>query len=156
MSKLAEDCNYWKSSNTAPDSWLQKTLAMVVKFGGIVLGSGYADDNETGRSAFLIRFTLEGETFRILWPVLQSKSGDATSARRQAATMMYHDVKAKCGASQSLGVRVAFFAWVELADGRSACELATTELIETTPEMFSPKASTPLIAVTPSTQRNRS
>ena len=133
---FAERCNYWKTSKSSPDSWVEKSVGLVEQFGGEVLSSGYGNENVTGRSAYMIRFSVDGQSFRIIWPVLPSETGDTFAARRQAATMMYHDIKAKCVSSQVLGARVAFFSWVELPDGRPAFQLTGNELLEEAPRML--------------------
>ena len=134
----AEQCNYWKTSKSSPDSWVEKSIGLIEQFGGTVLASGYGNENATCRAAYMLHFELECERFRIIWPVLPSETGDTFSARRQAATMMYHDIKAKCVASQALGARVAFFCWAELPDGRAAFQLSGQELLEETPRMLLP------------------
>lgn len=134
--RYAETCNYWKSSNASPDSVLEKTIGLVEKFGGEVLGSGYGNENMTGRAAYMVRFSVDGESFRVVWPVLPSETGNTLAARRQAASMMYHDIKAKCVASQVLGARTAFFTWLELPDGRAAFQLSSAELVEEVPRML--------------------
>lgn len=132
----AEHCNYWKTSSSSPDSWLEKTIGIIEKFGGELLASGFGNEHMSGRAAYMIRFAVQGERFRIVWPVLPSETGDTFASRRQATTMMYHDVKAKCIAAQVLGARVSFFSWVELPDGRSMFQLGNTELVEETPRML--------------------
>jgi len=58
------------------------------------------------------------------------------SARIQAATMLYHDVKARCVSAKVIGKRTAFFSYLMLPDGRSAATVATPELAIQLPEMF--------------------
>ena len=132
----AEDVNYWKTSASSPDSWHGKTLALIRQFGGEVLADGYGNEHSTGRAAYMIRFQICGEVFRIVWPVLPSEGGEDLAARRQAATMMHHAVKARCVEAQVLGARVAFFAWLELPDGRSACQVANEQLAQDVPRML--------------------
>lgn len=134
----AEKCNYWKTSKTAPDGWIEKTIGLIEQFGGEVLASGFGNEHMTGRAAYMIRFAVRGETFRIVWPVMPSEYGDTFSARRQAATMLYHDVKAKCVAAQVLGARTAFFSWLELPDGRPMFQLTSSQLLDEAPRMLLP------------------
>ena len=136
--EFAEHANYWKTSKASPDSWLEKTIGLVEQFGGTVLASGFGNEHMAGRAAYMIRFSLFSETFRMVWPVLPSESGDTFAARRQAATMMHHAVKARCIESQVVGSRVAFFAWLELPDGRAAFQLANNQLLEESPRMLLP------------------
>jgi hypothetical protein len=120
----------------SPDACLEKTIGLLEQFGGEVLASGFGNEHVTGRCVYMIRFTACGESFRLIWPVLPSDTGDSFAARRQAATMIYHSVKSRCIEAQVLGVRVAFFLWLELPDGRPACQLAGQELLEEIPRAF--------------------
>ena len=139
LNKYAEECNYWKTSSSSPDLWIEKTVGLVEKFGGEVLSTGFGNEYMTGKAAYLIRFELDGEVFRIVWPVARSERGDTFAARRQAATMIFHDVKAKCVASQVLGSRTAFFPWLEIENGVSAYQLSSKELADETPQMLLPQ-----------------
>ena len=139
--EYAERCNYWKTSKSSPDAWIEKTIGLIEQFGGEVLSSGFGNEHMTGRAAYMIRFSVAGETFRIIWPVMPSETGDTFSARRQAATMLHHDVKAKCVAAQVLGSRVAFFSWLELPNGQPVFQLSNNELLEETPRMLLPAPS---------------
>ena len=77
----------------------------------------------------LLAFNGEGQQFKVVWPVLPTRSGrDDINARRQAVTLLYHDIKAKAMTASILGVRAAFFNYLALPDGRMASELATPEL----------------------------
>jgi hypothetical protein len=76
----------------------------------------------------MIEFELQGERFRIAWPVLPSKKGDERAAKVQAATMLYHDVKGRSLSAQVLGARVAFFAFLLLPGNRTAAQAALPEL----------------------------
>jgi hypothetical protein len=129
----AEDLPYWKTSKISPDTWLQKAVREVERAGGEVTSEGFGRHH--GRSAFMIRFELEGDSFRVEWPVLGSKyeglDRDSTflgRARRQAATMLYHDVKSSCVKARALGARAAFLAHLEMEDGRTAHQLSQGEI----------------------------
>lgn len=132
----AENCNYWKTSKSSADTWIEKVVGLIEQFGGTLLSSGFGHEHTAGRAAFMIRFEVANDTFRIVWPVMPSQTGDEYSARRQAATMLYHDVKAKCVAAQVLGPRTSFFTWLELPDGRSSFQLAGQELLSEIPQML--------------------
>jgi hypothetical protein len=68
--------------------------------------------------------------------VLPSEKGNELAARRQAATMLYHDTKAKCLSAVVLGTRIAFFSYLLLPDGRTAAEASFPELAEGIPDLF--------------------
>lgn len=133
----AETINYWKTSSSSPDAWIDKAASQVEKIGGNVLMRGMGTHPDTGRSAFIFVFELEGDTFRIVWPVLPTKPSSrssaevkARSARRQAATMLFYDVKARCLSATILGARTSFFSFILLPDGRVASEADQHEIAE--------------------------
>ena len=84
----------------------------------------------------MLTFEIKGEHFKIIWPVLPSRSKDEMAARRQAATLMFYDVKAKLMTAGVLGFRTAFFQYVLLPDGRTAGEVALPELAEAFPPLL--------------------
>lgn len=135
----AEDCNYWKSSTTQPDTWIEKGLALIRKMGGVIGAWGFGAEPETNRAAYMLEFRLQGETFKLVWPVLPSKQHDSVSARRQAATMIYHHIKARTIEAQVLGARVAFFQWVKLPDGRAMYQLTDNQIATNTPRLLESK-----------------
>jgi len=134
----AEDVNYWRTSQRDPESWLDMATRQIEDVGGRLLR--VAAVTESARAGFMMEFDLDGNRFRLLWPVLRSVTGDVKSARRQAATALYHDVKARCLAVKFIGARAAFFAFLELADGRVAGQLAGDEMAEGLPALFGPRA----------------
>ena len=89
-----------------------------------------------GREAYMLGFAIDGQKFKIVWPVLPSKEGNNIAARRQAATMLYHDVKAKTISATVLGVKSAFFSYLMLPDGRAAHELAVPDLANNFPKLL--------------------
>lgn len=119
----AEDVNYWKSSRTAPDTWLQKSIKEIETIGGQVLAEGFM--SESHYSAFMLAFELNGDRFKLLWPVLQSKTSHEAAARIQAATALYHEVKAACVKAKFLGSRPAFLSYLMLPDGRTAAQASS-------------------------------
>ena len=126
----AEDINYWKSGQSSPDSWMEKAESEIEKAGGNIIGRAFAREIGSGE-AFMLTFQLGDDSFRVVWPVLESKTDNLKAARRQAATMLYHDVKSKCVSAKVLGVRKSFISYLILADGRTVSETATYELSET-------------------------
>jgi len=131
----AEDVAYWKSSTTSPDTWIDRAKKIIVQAGGIVLADGFGQDNE-GRAAYMLAFSFGDERFKIVWPVLPSKSGNGKAARIQAATCLYHDVKARAVSAKVLGFRAAYLTYWLLPDGRTASEAASPELMEAMPKLL--------------------
>ena len=116
--------HYWKTSKSSPDSWIEKAKKQIEEIGGTVLAEGFG--NSLGQAAYMLGFEIGGDKFKVVWPVLASD--ESLAARRQAATMLYHHVKAACMSSIVLGTRTAFFAHLMLPDGRVAAQVATPEI----------------------------
>lgn len=132
----ADELNYWKTSTSSPDTWIKKARLQIEGLGGIVTGEAFGRDRE-GRAAYMLSFEIGADRFRIVWPVLPTKKPrDEYAARVQAATMLYHHVKALCLSAVVLGPRTAFFAYMVLPDGRLAAEVATPELADVLPPLL--------------------
>lgn len=136
MIVYAEDCNYWKTGQSSFDTWLDKAKAEIKAVGGKVLSEGYGNEPSTGRSAFLLSFTLGQDNFKAIWPVLPSKTKNERAARIQAATMLYHDIKNSCVKVKVFGARTAFFHYLMLSDGRTAPQAADADLVNMFPRML--------------------
>ena len=134
----AEQVNYWRTSRSSPDLWLVRIKALIKKAGGTVLADGFGHDALTGRGAYMLGFELQQERYKIVWPILPTKAGDEQSAKRQAMTMIYHDVKSRIVSAKVLRTRAAFFSYLMLPDGRSASQVATPELLEALPTFLRP------------------
>lgn len=132
----AEDCNYWQTGQSSADNWIDEAKKEIMVVGGKILGDAYGNDATTGRSAYMIQFKLGDEPFKIVWPVLPTRRGSQRAAQIQAATMLYHDVKARCVSAKVLGAKTAFFSYFQLPDGRSASEATSEQLAEALPSMF--------------------
>lgn len=132
----AENVNYWKTGKSSPDIWLEKAKTEIRRVGGVIAGSVIASDEIAGRYAFMLVFSLGNDKFKMTWPVLKTKTGNLKAARIQAATALYHEVKAACVKVKFLGARSAFFAYLMLDDGRTASEVGGNELTEILPRML--------------------
>lgn len=133
MSELpyAESVNYFGTSTTAPDSWIERTVKIIQGMGGVVTGHAFGGDPSTGRAAFMIAFYHGQERFRIVWPVLPVRnSKHERAAKIQAATLLYHDVKGKLIKAKIFGMKSAFFEHWLLPDGRAVVNVAAPELYE--------------------------
>ena len=137
MNIYAEEVgHYWKTSKRSPDQWIDMARKQIEEVGGEVLAEGYGSDNK-GHAAFMLGFAFGEERFKLVWPVLESYSGEDLAARRQAATMIYHDVKAKAMTAKVLGFKTAFFSYVILPSGQTAAEASTPELVDAFPKLIS-------------------
>lgn len=103
--------------------------------GGEFKGEGFGSDAD-GRAAFMLAFEIKGDKFKIIWPVMKSKTSNERAARVQAATTLYHYVKAVCLYAAVVGTRTAFFSHFMLPDGRTASEVSGYELAEMTPRLL--------------------
>lgn len=131
----AEDLNYWKTGQSSPDTWVERARAEIRTAGGKPGADMIARDGQ-GKAAVYLDFELQGERYRVVWPVLLSKTGNERAAKIQAATMLYHDIKARCVAAKVLGARAAFLTFLLLPDGRTAAEAATPELQSRYPRLL--------------------
>jgi hypothetical protein len=129
----AEKCHYWKTSQSAPGIWLDRAAKLIHGLGGTIRLQGYGANK--GTDAYIMAFELDGEPYKIVWPVLNSASKNHKAARIQAATMLHHDIKAKCVSAAVLGNRTSFFSFLMLPDGRTTAEAANTELPQLLPSI---------------------
>jgi len=124
---FAEDIgHYWQTGRSAPDVWLEKTRKIIESVDGSVTAEGFGAVE--GKAAYMMAFKIGNDSFKVVWPVLPSKTGKSSAAKVQAATLLYHDIKAKAMTASVLGAQVAFFSYMMLPDGRVASELARPEL----------------------------
>lgn len=132
MSEHAENLPYWKTGKSPPSIWLDKAAEEVRRAGGTVLALAFGTDGS--QKAYMLQFRIGGDMFRVVWPVAKSskwihnrgnpKDQWEVAAKRQAATMLYHDVKSSCVKMRVMGARVAFFAHLVLPTGEVAGEMA--------------------------------
>lgn len=129
---FAEDIgHYWQTGKSAPDTWLDKTRKIIESVGGSVVAEGFG--SVEGKAAYMMAFKIGDDSFKVVWPVLPSRTGKPAAAKVQAATLLYHDIKAKAMTASVLGAQIAFFSYMMLPDGRVASELARPELSEAFP-----------------------
>lgn len=127
----AEDVNYWKTGKSTPDRWLEKAEHQIKALGGHVFVSAFGQDPSVGTAAYLVDFEIGGDRFKAVWPVLPTrKEKDLPAAKRQAATLLYRDIKAKCLSAIIKGARRAFFEYLRLPDGQTAGDIANEDLFE--------------------------
>ncbi len=125
----AEDIgHYWQTGSSSPDTWIEKAKKQIEEVGGVINADAYGSMGS--HAAFMIVFSIDNNKFKVVFPVLESKTGKTLAAKRQAATMLYHDIKAKCIVASVLGTKAAFFSYLMLPDGRTASEVATPELAQ--------------------------
>jgi hypothetical protein len=132
----ADEVNYFKTGITAPDTWIDNAKREIRTAGGKVLSEAFGRD-ESGRGAYMLEFSFGSEQYRAIWPVLPTrKPADERAARIQAATMLYHDIKAKCVSAKVHGPRASFFQYLKLHDGRTAAQVAEPELLDAYPRLL--------------------
>ena len=135
----AEDVkHYWKTGSSSPDTWIDKAKKQIEEVGGYVSAEGFG--SVEGSAAYMLAFEIDEENYKVIFPVLPTKSGKNMDAKRQAATMLYHDIKAKCMVSSVLGSRVAFFSYLQLQDGRVISTIANPELAQKLPIMITERS----------------
>lgn len=131
----AESVNFWQTGRSSPDRWIEAAKKQLRDLGGKIEGEAFGQD-ETARAAFLLAFSVKGEKFRIVWPVLPSRTKNESAARIQAATMLYHYVKSVALYAVVVGSRTAFLPHLVLSDGRVASQAADNELEWIAPRML--------------------
>lgn len=132
--EYAEDLPYWKTGKTDADTWIDKAEKLIEDYGGTVTHRATA--REHGREVILMRFTFGADSFQSMWPVLESRTENRVAARRQAATMMHHDIKARAVRFRIFGARIAFFDFLVLPDGRPVAQVALPEIADALPKML--------------------
>lgn len=132
---LANTMNYWQTGRSSPDVWIERTIGVVSQLGGTDIQEAFGSAG--GRAAYMLAFTLNGELYKVVWPVLPTERPEQQQAARvQAATMLYHDCKAKALAAKVLGARTVFFHALMLPDGRTVGEVATPALAQVFPTLI--------------------
>ena len=115
---FAEDLgHYWKTGVTSPDTWIEMAKKLIKEINGEITAEGFGSIGT--QAAYMLVFRINEDKFKVVFPVLYSRAGNTIAAKRQAATMLYHDIKAKCMVAKVLGVKAAFFNYLMLTDGRA-------------------------------------
>jgi hypothetical protein len=131
----ADEVNYWKTSTTSPESWIEKTKKLIAEIGGKVHSDLIGTIN--GKTAVMIGFEIAGDQYKIIYTVLAVRDQrDLLAAKRQAVTAMYHEVKALIVSAKFRGIRGAFHSYLVLPDGRTAGELTAPEVAQAIPTAF--------------------
>jgi len=138
---VPEELRYWKTSQSSPDGWIDKTIKILKEYGATFTGRAHGHDMTTGQEAYMMQFSIEGEEYKLVWPVLEPKQeSDRNAARRQAATMLHHDVKARIMYATVHGTRNAFLPMLLVSDsaGRMLAmgEITTPELTDRIPKLL--------------------
>lgn len=139
--RYAEELNYFKTSKASADSWIAKAKREIMSIGGRVTGEAYLNDADTGRAAYMLAFTLEGRLYSAKWPVMPTKRGtdqDQQAAKVQAATALYHDIKARVVTCKFREVSFAFLNYQVLPNGQTVAEAADSSMVEQLPILLQP------------------
>lgn len=137
---FATDVDYWKTGGSrTPDQWLDLAESQIRQHGGKDMVRAIGEQG--GRKAYLIEFTLNGQRYKIVWPVLplprfKDTDDNRRAAERQAATSLFHDVKARCVAASRYGPEFGFFQFAKLPDGRTVQQASLPELEQGLPELM--------------------
>jgi hypothetical protein len=124
----ADEVNYWKTSTTSPESWIEKTKKLIAEIGGKVHSDLIGTIN--GKTAVMIGFEIAGDQYKIIYTVLAVRDQrDLLAAKRQAVTAIIVSAKFR-------GIRGAFHSYLVLPDGRTAGELTAPEVAQAIPTAF--------------------
>lgn len=122
----AEDLgHYWKTGRKHPDTILGDIKKMIESVGGTIHTEMVATVN--GETAYILGFRVVDDDYRINQPVLPSRTDDLLSAKRQAVTALFHDIKAKVVSMKFRGVKAVFHEFLVLPDGRTASQVTAPE-----------------------------
>jgi hypothetical protein len=132
----AEEVNYWQTGKSDPDTWIKRTKTQLEKVGGEVALEIYGLDSRSGQAAYALHFRIGKDYYKVVWPVLRSRRGNERAAKIQAATMLYHDVKARCISAAVQGTRAMFLPYLLTESMRTVSELSTPEIIEFFPPLL--------------------
>lgn len=130
----AEDLPFWQTGKSSPDLWMERTRRVLVGLGGEVVAEAFAQD-AMGRAVYMMAWKIGLDSYRVDWPVLATRKGNAVAARIQAATMLYHHIKAAGVSAAVMGPRAAFLAHLLLPDGRTAGGASGAHLAQYLPMM---------------------
>ena len=123
----AEDLPYWQTSRSS-DKALDEAKKNIAEAGGKITGEGFMMTD--GVSAFMLQFEIDGDTFRYVEPVIESKNGNTKSAKIQAAASLKHTIKSRCVEARRKGAKKAFIGEMLLSTGQTINEMDTPELAE--------------------------
>ena len=135
----ANDVDYWRTGTTrTPAQWIELAIGQIRSHGGSNIFQAIGEQD--GREAFMLQFDMKGSRYKIVWPVLpvfSTTESNTSAARRQAATTLYHDVKARCVAATRYGDRFGFFQFKLLPNGQTVGQLSDPDLLEHLPAIMS-------------------
>lgn len=122
MTVYAEDINYFDTGKSNPDVWIDRAKKEIASIGGKILQSGYAERDD--QAAFLLDFQIGDDLYKIEWKTLPArfKSTNELKRKRQAATLLFHDVKHKVVMAKIRGVRATFLEYLCLPNGQTMGE----------------------------------
>lgn len=132
----AETLNYWKTSKVSPQAWLDKAESLIEEFGGTV--HVVAKGKQADRTAYMIEFSFPPDQYRAIWPVLPTKGKDTLAAERQAATMLFHDLKARAMRVAVMGPRTTFIDYLMLESGETVAQVSNAQLSSALPTALLP------------------
>lgn len=130
MAIYSSDLPYFKTSKSSADKWIERTIKIINNSGGKIIKEASGTDYQTGRAAFLLIFRMSGDTYKISFPVMPVKRPEnERAAKVQAATILFHDIKARLISAKVLGARAVFFGYLLLQDGRTPSELENPNIL---------------------------
>ena len=140
----AEDVNYYKTSRSGTEAWMERIESEIEKAGGKILQNAFGKDSITKQAAFMVEFELTSGVYKAIWPVLPTYGYSSPKDKRlaekaaviQAVTALFRDIKNSCVKAKFLGERQAFFDYALLPDGRTTIQASLPELMDAVPRML--------------------
>lgn len=123
---FAKNLSYWKTSQSDPDKWLDKTEKIINEIGGEVHTRFFGTFNKV--SVCIFGFNIGNDNFRMTWPILPVDTDkEKAAARRQTATLIYHDTKAKINSVKIFGPRIGFANYLITEGGKTVSEIVSQQ-----------------------------
>jgi len=138
----AEDLPYWQTGESG-DKAIQEAKNALTRYGGRITGEGYG--MREGEAAFFLQFEMQGETFRYVEPVMQSRTCNEKAAKVQAAASLKHAIKARVNEAVRHGARRAFMDSLLLPNGQMVYQQDNATLAR----LFAPVTAAPQLQLPP-------
>ena len=114
--------HYWQTSKKSPNAWLEKDVrALLAKHGAQKVSAGIITGDDVG--AVIVGFSFGGRVYKIIQPVLPSRTGNVYAAQVQAATILHHYIKALLLRAKTVGIPSAFVQHQIISGGQTMAEI---------------------------------
>lgn len=120
--------HYWKTSRSSAGSWIDKAEDLISSIGANVRSSSKLGATDEEPACYMIAWHYDAKDYMVTWPILPHDEADRLAAERQAATFLYHEIKAAIVRKKVIGSTRAFAPWLVLPDGRNVQDLVASNV----------------------------